>query len=441
MSADGRFAAFFSNAKNLVAQGARGNIFVRDTCLGASECKPKSTAVDLAPDGSAPNAAAGSQVAMSADGRFVVFQSAATNLVPGQQSTSAARAKNLFVRDLCAGVNAPSGCEPHTESVSVSDSGELVIVGDSGSASISADGRFIAFASSAPNLVASQTGIGHQVFVRDTCAGPTAGKACSSRTEEIPINAKFYVGGSEIETPAISADGRYLALVAWGPITTETTETARPQLQVLLRDTCFGWNAPATCVPSTAEVSVSPAGELGNGQSRAPAVSGDGRFVVFQSGASNLVVEASKSETNIYLRDTCLGATASDGCVPSTTLIGPETAGVATNSDAFAPWISASARYISFISSISTSPNGQRSVGASLFVRDTCVGVTSPCTARTVAVATPGNSSQGPMLDVDQLLPVPIVSSGRVAAFSSTSPVSTAPVSGYGDVLLTLTSF
>jgi WD40-like Beta Propeller Repeat len=439
MSADGRFAAFFSNAKNLVAQGARGNIFVRDTCLGANGCLPKTTAVDLAPDGSAPDAGAGGQVAMSADGRFVVFQSAATNLVPGQQITAAARAKNLFVRDLCAGANALSGCEPHTESVSVSDSGELVIAGDSGSASISADGRFIAFASSAANLVAGQTGSGSQVFVRDTCAGPSAGKACLAGTVEIPIDAKYQAGRAEGVTPAISADGRYVAFVA--ARSTSVSGADRSPSQILLRDTCSGSNAAATCVPSTVEISVSPAGELGNGQSAAPAVSGDGRFTVFQSSASNLAVEASKSETNIFLRDTCLGATASDGCVLSTTLIGAEMAGIATNSDAFAPWISASGRYISFISGVSTYVEPQHFVETFLFVRDTCFGVASACTARTVTVATPGNSLQAPILDVDQFLPVPIVSNGHVAAFSSTSRVSTAPVSGYGDVLLTLTSF
>jgi hypothetical protein len=313
------------------------------------------------------------------------------------------------------------------------------MAGDSGSASISADGRFIAFASSAANLVTGQTGSGSQVFVRDTCAGPTAGKSCTAGTVEIPIDAKYQAGRAEGVAPAISADGRYVAFVA--AESTSMLGAVRGASQILLRDTCSASNAAATCVPSTAEISVSPARDLGNGQSAAPAVSGDGRFTVFQSSASNLVVEASKSETNVFLRDTCLGATASDGCVPSTTLIGPETAGVATNSDAFAPWISASGRYISFISGISTSANGQHSVEAFLFVRDTCVGVTSPCTARTVAVAAPMNSSEAPTLDVDQFLPVPIVSNGRVAAFSSKSPISTAPVSGYGDVLLSLTSF
>jgi trimeric autotransporter adhesin len=439
MSADGRFVAFFSKAKNLVAQDTHGNIFVRDTCLGATACIAKTIAVDLAPDGSAPNAEAGGQVAMSADGRFVVFESTATNLVFGQQSTSAAPAMNLFVRDLCTGVNAPSGCAPHTESVSVSASGELAIAGDSGSASISADGRFIAFASSAANLVTGQTGSGFQVFVRDTCAGPTAGKSCIARTEEIAIDVKNHASGSEGETPAISAEGRYVALVAGGP--RSKSEAVRSPSQILLHDTCSGSNVPATCVPSTTEISVSIAGQPGNGQSGAPAVSGDGRFLVFQSSASDLVAETLKSETNVFLRDTCLGATASDGCMPSTTLIGPQTAGVAPNSDAFAPWISASGRYVSFIAGISASAKTQHFVETSLFVRDTCFGDTSPCTARTVAVSAPVNSSQDPILRVDQFLPVPLISNGRVAAFSSKSPVSTALVSGYGDVLLTLTSF
>ena len=437
VSADGRFVAFYSRAKNLVTQTAHGNIFVRDTCMGATACVAKTTAVDLAPDGSAPNAKAWNQVAMSADGRFVVFESKATNLVPGQQNASAARAMNLFVRDLCTGVNAPSGCLPRTEAVSETASGELPMAGYSGGASISADGRFIAFDSSAANLVAGQTG--RQVFMRDTCAGPTAGKSCVARTVEIPIDVKYQANDAEGNSPAISADGRYVAFV----VMAADSEPDRPS-QILLSDTCSGSSVPAACVPSTTEISVSAAGFPGNGSSGAPAVSGDGRFVVFQSSASNLVAEVSKSKANVFLRDTCLGGTASDGCVPSTTLIGPETAGITTNTgefDEFAPWIDATGRYISFIAGISTSAKRQHVAQTFLFVRDTCFGVASGCSARTITAAAPGNSSRTPALTVDQLLPVPIISNGRVAAFSSRSPVSTAAVGGYGDVLLALTSF
>lgn len=438
ISSDGRYVAFFSTARNLVAHGAHGNIFVRDTCMGADGCTPKTIAVDLAPDGSAPDAEAGNQVPLSADGRFVIFESKATNLVAGLQHDSAdsgARAMNLFARDLCTGANAPSGCVAHTEAVSVDTSGELASGGTSGFASISADGRFIAFASSAAKLVAGQSGTGSQVFVRDTCAGPTAAKSCIARTEEIPIDAKYAASGSQSGSPSISAGGRYVSFVVYG-----TNSSSAPP-QILLHDTCAGADVPASCVASTTEISISSTGRPGNAQSSAPSVSGDGRFVVFQSSASNLVAETSKSKTNIFLRDTCLGATAPDGCAPATTLIAPETAGVSTNSDAFAPWISASGRYISFISGISMSAKRQYSAETYLFVRDTCFAVTSSCTARTVAVATPAKASQTPALSVDQFSPVPIISNGHVAAFSSTSPVPTAPTSGYGDVILTLTTF
>ena len=440
-SADGRYVVFYSEAKNLVGQAAHGNIFVRDTCIGATECTPNTSSVDLAADGEAPNAATGKHVAISADGRFVVFESKATNLVSGSLSSSESSAgpMNLFVRDLCNGTNAPSGCTAHTEAVSLDSSNELASGGDSGFATISADGRFIAFASSAANLAAGEKGLGSQIFVRDTCAGPTAGSTCAARTEQILMDAKYYVGGSEIQTPVISANGRYVAVVAWGPVT--VSQTDRPQLQVLLRDTCLGSNVPANCNPSTIEISITSAGQAGNAQSSAPSVSGDGRFVAFQSSASNLVAETSKSKINIFLRDTCLGATAPDGCVPATSLISPEAAGVQTNSYAFAPWISASGRYISFISGISISAKLQHSVDAYLFVRDTCFGVTISCTARTVAVATPAKASHSPALSVDQFSPVPIILNGRVAAFSSTSPVPAAPTSGYGDVILTLTTF
>jgi hypothetical protein len=437
ISSYGRYVAFFSRARNIVAHGARGNIFVRDTCMSATGCAAKTIAVDLAPDGSAPNAEAGNQVAMSAEGRFVVFESKATNLVSSlhTSSESSASTMNLFVRDLCNGANVPSGCAAHTEAVSVDASGELASGGDSGFASISADGRFIAFASAAANLVAKKTGAGSQVFVRDMCAGPTASKSCVPRTEQIPVEAKYAASGSQGENPSISADGRYVAFVVFG-----TNSSPEPS-QVLLQDTCAGWDAPASCVPSAVAISVSSTGKPADGQSGTPVVNGDGRFVVFQSSASNLVAESSKSKTNVFLRDTCLGATASDGCTPATTLISPETAGVSTNSDAFAPWISSSGRYISFLSGISMIAKRPYSVETYLFVRDTCFGVTSSCTARTVAVATPANASHATPLRVDQFSPVSIIASGRVAGFSSSSPVPTAPTSGYGDVVLTLTTF
>ena len=140
--------------KNLIPAAASGNIFVRDTCVERANCSPKTLAVDVAPDGSAPNGKAGRQVAISGDGRFVAFVSRATNLLPGNAVVSLGYWE-LYVRDLCVGANAPSGCTPHTEIISLGAEGEAAS-GPSNSPSLSADGRFIAFVSAAGNLAAGK---------------------------------------------------------------------------------------------------------------------------------------------------------------------------------------------------------------------------------------------------------------------------------------------
>jgi len=445
VSTDGRFVAFYSQAKNLVAQGAYGNIFLRDTCLGAENCTPQTIAADLAYDGSAPNGKPGYRVALSADGRFVAFESRATNLISAQESASSGAAGeaalNLFVRDLCTGSSAPAGCFPHTEAVSADVNAQLPVAGRTISPSISADGRFIAFASNSANLVAAQTGSGYQVFVRDTCAGASAGRSCVPGTSQVTLEPEYQADGFEGKTPEISASGRYVAFVLLGPA---AGAAGNPfPSQILLRDTCFGASVPASCVPATTAISAAPDGVPANGVSQSPFVSADGRFVVFQSRASNFAVGASNGKFSVFLRDTCLGATAPDGCAPSTTLVAaPGMYGAAGNSDVRAPWISASGRYISFLgggSAASNPPASQRETA--LFVRDTCFGVMASCAPRTLQVAAPSSASQQRALRVDQSRAVPITSSGRIAAFFSASPVPAAPSSGHGDVILTLTSF
>ncbi len=155
ISSGGRYVAFYSEAKNLIAPAVAGNIFVRDTCVGAATCSPKTLAVDLAPDGRAPNGKSGRQVAISGDGRFVAFVSRATNLVASNSAVSFGYWE-LYVRDFCVGANAPSGCAPHTEIISTGAEGEAAN-GPTTSPSLSSDGRFVAFVSAATNLVAGKT--------------------------------------------------------------------------------------------------------------------------------------------------------------------------------------------------------------------------------------------------------------------------------------------
>ncbi len=249
VSADGRFVAFYSTATNLVASGPSGNIFVRDTCLGAISCTPQTLAADLDINGNAPSAPSSEQVAISADGRFVAFSSAAPNLVGGSDAPGQEIGAKVYLRDLCEGDSAPAGCSPHTELVSVDPQGAPV----SGALpAISSDGRFVAFVSTPP--AASSAASAPQVpriYVRDTCAGPTANSRCEPTTVPVDLNG----GDPDAAEPvAISANGRYVAVTVSASGT--TASGTQRQSSILVADTCVGADAPAGCVAKAFSASV-----------------------------------------------------------------------------------------------------------------------------------------------------------------------------------------
>ena len=425
---------------------------MRDTCVGAANCTPKTLAVDVAPDGSAPNGKAGRQLAISGDGRFVAFVSRATNLVPGNAVVSLGYWE-LYVRDLCAGANAPSGCTPHTEIISLGADGEAAS-GPSTNPSLSADGRFIAFVSAATNLVAEQPSSLPQAYVRDTCAGPTATKACVARTVAVPVDDEDRVAGAQAGRPAISSDGRYVALEMW--TTKSAAQNSASTSQVVLADTCMGIEPPVYCEASAERISYAPDDSALSGANISPSLSSDARFVVFESqpvgSSTGNTAQLSKS----YLRDTCLGSTAPDGCVPSTTLITNDSATAASKTLNFSPAISASGRYISFVSgaAAATVTAGQAATEGSLVVRDTCFSAVLPCTPHTYAaseatavfsatraslvVSSPSKSAP---LVADRYTAAPLSADGHFAVFYAPDTIAAQPASGAGDVYLTVTPF
>ena len=452
ISSAGRYVAFYSQAKNLIAPAASGNIFVRDTCVGATNCSPKTSAVDVAPDGSAPNGKAGRQVAISGDGRFVAFVSRATNLLPGNAVASLGYWE-LYVRDLCVGANAPSGCTPHTEIISLGAQGEAAN-GPSTSPSLSADGRFIAFVSAATNLAAEKPASLPQAYVRDTCAGPTATKACVVRTIIVPLDDEDRVAGAQAGRPAISSDGRYVALEMWTAKSAAPTSTSTSQ--IALADTCMGIEPPVSCAASAERISYAPDDSILSGANISPSLSGDARFVVFESQPVSSSTGNAAQLSKSFVRDTCLGDTAPDGCVPSTTLIANDSATTATKTLNFSPAISASGRYISFVSgaSAATVPAGQVATEGSLVVRDTCFSAVLPCTPHTYAVSdatavfsatraalvVSSNSKSAP-LAADRYTAAPLSADGRFAVFYAPDTIAAQPASGAGDVYLTVTPF
>jgi Tol biopolymer transport system component len=384
VSADGRYVAFYSTATNLVAFGASGNIFVRDTCFGASDCTPQTLAVDLAADGGAPNGAAEPSVAISGDGRFVAFTSSATNLIG--DATPATPGSEVYVRDLCFGTSAPAGCAPRTQLISVGIDGAAV--SSAASPSISADGRYVAFSSD------------KGVFVHDTCAGSDVTGSCVPDT--IAVNA---IPGANLadryRSPAISSSGRYVTFVAIDPAAPSTSS-------ILLADICLGSSAEASCRPAITRLSISADGSDLAGWNTRPSISADGGFVAFTSSEAG--------SNKIFLRSTCLGASATADCAASTSLLEEE------GGDAS---ISANGRFVSYVSA--TAGAAEETVS----VYDTCYGAFTGCVAGSSSLPFTADSMGFAPMDAD----------GSAVVFSTSVATAGLPLSGLGDVLLYTPNF
>ncbi len=188
ISADGRYVAFESDATNLFAATIRfsgdtngyRDIFVHDIQTGY-------TSIVSLTRGFYPTNWNSSNASISADGRYIAFDSEATNLVSGDTNSS----RDVFVHDT----------QDHTFLISAA-SDWTIGDNDSFTPSISSDGRFVTFSSSAENLVARDNNGNRDVFVRDTVTGTTARLSKASDGTE---------GNDDSLNPSISADGRYVA--------------------------------------------------------------------------------------------------------------------------------------------------------------------------------------------------------------------------------------
>jgi hypothetical protein len=135
-------------------------------------------------------------------GRYVAFLSTATNLVPGLSEPGSLR---VYLRDMCTG--APSSCSPATTSISIAGDGTTA-----DDPSISADGRYITFASGAAGLVPGDTNGAMDVFVYDTCIGVLSG--CAAATVRASVELDGTQGNNDSFRPAISADGRFVVFIS-----------------------------------------------------------------------------------------------------------------------------------------------------------------------------------------------------------------------------------
>ncbi|HEY3412594.1 MAG TPA: calcium-binding protein [Armatimonadota bacterium] len=363
ISGDGRYVAFSSTASDLVPQDTndKADIFVRDMLTGAV------TRASVSSSGEQANLDS-CHANISANGRVVVFGSWATNLAPGTGVCQ----WQIFRHDLRTG---------KTDCVSVSTEGKP---GNNRSleARVSADGRYVAFASEASNLVPDDTNATWDVFRRDTRTGVTVRANVSSTGRQTD---GFGGGWGSI---SMSADGRYIAFFSEATdLVPGDTNNAQ---DVFLRDMQAN---------TTTLISVSSRGEQANRGAMDPSVSADGRYVAFDSLSTNLVPGDTNNHDDVFVRDTW---------TRTTTRVSLTSSGEQGKRDSFFPSISADGRIIAFET---LAPNLALKAGynlTALAVSDWQRGVTS-------GVAIP---SLGAGMALDSCFPV-ISADGRFVAFQT----------------------
>ena len=360
----GRYIVFESSADNLIARDSNGvsDIFLRDTCYKAeSDCHPNTTRVSLSSNDSESNGAS-IRPSISADGRYVAFTSLANNLVEGDQNAAA----DIFLRDTCTG--AGLDCHPSTVRISVGGAQEEANA-RSDSSAVSAAGRFIVFSSGASNLVSGDTNQAEDIFLRDTCIGEA--QPCSPATFRVSLDESGAQPQGASLSASISAGGRFVAFASEVP-NPQSSGPAATQ-QIFLRDTCV--TANPDCHPSIRRVSV--AGQTGFTftNSFQPSISADGRFVTFVSAAFRSEAPQRGVMHEIFLRDTCMGA--ATACNPSTLRVSAPAGGGSPNAESLTPIVSSSGRYVGFVSRASNLVADDTNQRSDIFVRDTCLGVSS----------------------------------------------------------------
>lgn len=345
MSDDGRAIAFHSAATNLVEGDTNSftDVFVHDRGTRLT------TRVSVSSEGTAGNGLS-EYPSISADGRYVAFHSRASNLVTNDSNNKS----DVFVHD----------CVTHqTERVSVNSLG-LESDGQSEYPSISADGRYVAFHSDAANLVTGDNNYFTDVFVHDRQTHQTFRVSVSSSGAQAHGASRFAAIAGRSTVVAFRSD-------AFDLVASDTNAKS----DIFVHD----WSTGVTSRESMDEL-----GHQGDGQSFAPSISSDGRFVAFHSEAQNLIPEDGNFHRDVFVRDRVLLRTIVASATPYRIL---------GNGDSEAPSLSANGRFVAFESDANNLVPGDTNLQRDILIYDLWSGEMVRASVDSAGVQSRGGSS------------------------------------------------
>jgi hypothetical protein len=344
ISSDGRFVVFSSYATNLVANDTNGSadIFLRDLKLRTT------TRISVGPGGVESNYHSFAP-SISGDGKFVAYESIATNLVTGDTNNST----DVFVYNVATGVTT-------RESVSTA---EAQANGSSMQPSLSSDGRYVVFLSGATTLVADDTNNQLDVFVRDRALGSTFRESVGAGGVQLNNQSTY---------ASISASGRYVAFASTA--TNAVAGDTNVSQDVFVRD---------RAATTTTRVSVANGGGQANSVSDAPKISGDGNFIVYRSFANNLVAGDTNDQWDVFVTNRAATVTTRESV---------NSAEVQATVDPTQLSISDNGRYVTFQTLDSNLAVGDTNTFSDNFLRDRTAGTTIRASSDYYGSPTNGNS-------------------------------------------------
>ena len=326
ISADGRFVVFLSDATNLVSEDTNG---AKDAfvkdLISGSTTRVNTTSTGGQTGGVTPYGA--NPAVVSGDGRYIAFSSTDSTLVSGDTNGVA----DVFIKDILTGL---------TTRVSVDSSGNQSN-GFAGVEALSPDGRFVQLYSEATNLVTGDTNGSFDVFVKDTITG---------KMTRVSTNSAGVEGNGDSFSNGASADGRYITFGSQS--SNLISGDTNGMYDAFVKDTVSG---------TTIALNVDSTGAAGNGHSVPRGISADGRYVTFESTSSNLVAGDTNGVQDVFRRDLLNG---------EVIRLSVDSAGNQGTSASYAAALSANGRFVAFFSDASNLVAGDSNGVRDSFLRD-----------------------------------------------------------------------